>query len=130
MATSERSSTGIDANIAAALSYFFGLISGAVFFAIENESRFVKFHALQSMMASVAVMVVYIAYTVVWMVLTRIPFLGWLAGIFGFLGFAVLMLAFLALWVYCMYRAFLGERFKLPYLGDMAEQQVWPTVRK
>ena len=130
MATSERSSTGIDANIAAALSYFFGLISGAVFFAIENESRFVKFHALQSMMASVAVMVVYIAYTVVWMVLTRIPVLGWLAGIFGFLGFAVLMLGFLALWVYCMYRAFLGERFKLPYLGDMAEQQVWPTVRK
>jgi uncharacterized membrane protein len=129
MTTTERSSTGLDANIAAALSYFFGLLSGAVFFAIETDSRFVKFHAMQSMLASVAAIVIYITYTVVWMVLWRIPFLGWIAGIFGFLGWALIALGFLGVWLYCMFRAFQGERFKLPYIGEVAEKQVWPSER-
>ena len=129
MSTSERSSTGLDANIAAALSYFFGLLSGALFFAIENESRFVKFHAMQSMLVSVAAIVVYIAYTIVFMILWRLPFVGWIAGIFGTLGWALLALAFLGLWLFCMFKAFQGERFKLPYLGEVAEKQVWPSGR-
>jgi uncharacterized membrane protein len=129
MSTTERSSTGLDANIAAALSYVFGLLSGAVFFAIENESRFVKFHAMQSMLVSVAAIVIYIAYTVVFMVLWRLPFVGWIAGIFGTLGWALLALGFLGVWLYCMFKAFQGDRFKLPYIGEVAEKQVWPSTR-
>jgi uncharacterized membrane protein len=129
MSTTERSSTGLDANIAAALSYFFGLLSGAIFFAMESESRFVKFHAMQSMLASVAVIVIYIAYTIVFMVLWRLPFIGWIAGIFGTLGWAVMALGFLGLWLYCMFRAFQGERFKRPFIGEVAEKQVWPSER-
>ena len=130
MTTTERSSTGLDGNIAAALSYLFGLISGIVFFVIETESRFVKFHALQSMMVSVAVMVVYIGYSVVFLILGRLPFLGFLVALAGGLGFVLLLFAFFALWVYCMVKAFNGERFKLPYLGELAEQQVWQNTRK
>ena len=129
MSTSERSSTGLDANIAAALSYFFGLLSGALFFAMENESRFVKFHAMQSMLVSVAAIAVYIVYTIVFMILWRLPFIGWIAGIFGSLGWLVLALAFLGVWLYCMFRAFQGERFKLPFIGEVAEKQVWPSER-
>ena len=129
MTTTERSSTGLDANIAAALSYFFGLISGAIFFAMETESRFVKFHAMQSMLASVAAIVLWIVYMVVWTVLVRIPFLGILAGIVGFLGWAVLALGMLGLWLFCMFKAFQGHRFKLPFLGEVAEKQVWPNER-
>ena len=129
MSTSERSSTGLDANIAAALSYFFGLISGALFFAMETDSRFVKFHAMQSMLVSVAAIVVYIAYTIVFMILWRLPFIGWIAGIFASLGWLVLALAFLGVWLYCMFRAFQGERFKLPFIGEVAEKQVWPSDR-
>ena len=129
MTTSERSSTGLDANIAAALSYFLGLLSGAVFFGIETESRFVKFHAMQSMLLSVAAIVMWIVYLVVITVFTRIPFLGIVVGILGLLGWAVLMLGFLGVWLFCMFRAFQGERFKLPYLGEVAEKQVWPSER-
>jgi uncharacterized membrane protein len=129
MSTTERSSTGLDANIAAALSYFFGLLSGAIFFAIETESRFVKFHAMQSMLVSVAAIVIYIAYTVVFMVLWRLPFVGWIAGIFGTLGWALLALGFLGLWLFCMFKALQGDRFKLPYIGELAEKQVWPSER-
>ena len=129
MATTERSSTGLDANIAAALSYFFGLLSGAIFFAVETESRFVKFHAMQSMLASVVAIVLWIVYMVVWTVLVRIPFLGILAGIVGFLGWAVLALGLLGLWLFCMFKAFQGDRFKLPFIGEVAEKQVWPSER-
>ncbi len=129
MSTTERSSTGLDGNIAAALSYFLWLLSGAVFFAFETDSRFVKFHAMQSMLMSVAAIVIWIVYMVVWTVFTRMPFLGIIAGLVGFLGWAVLSLGFLALWIYCMVRAFQGDRFKLPYIGEVAEKQVWPSER-
>jgi len=129
MPTAERSSTGLDANIAAALSYFFGLLSGAIFFAMETESRFVKFHAMQSMLASVGAIVLWIVYMVIWTVLVRIPFLGIIAGIVGFLGWAVLVLGLLALWLFCMFKAFQGDRFKLPFIGEIAEKQVWPSER-
>jgi len=129
MATTERSSTGLDANIAAALSYLFGLISGVIFFAMETESRFVKFHAMQSMLASVAAMILWIVFMVVWTVLVRIPFLGVLAAIVGFLGWAVLALGLLAVWLFCMFKAFQGDRFKLPFIGEVAEKQVWANER-
>ena len=126
MTTTERSSTGLDANIASALSYFFGLLSGAVFFAIETESRFVKFHAMQSMLASVAAIVLWIVYMVLASILVYIPVLGWLVMLLLWAGLA---LGMLGLWLFCMFKAFQGERFKLPYIGEVAEKQVWPTER-
>ena len=126
MSTTERSSTGLDANIAAALSYFFGLLSGAVFFAIETESRFVKFHAMQSMLASVAAIVLWIVYMVLATILLHIPILGWIVMLLMWTGLA---LGMLGLWLFCMFKAFQGDRFKLPYIGDVAEKQVWPTER-
>jgi uncharacterized membrane protein len=126
MTTTERSSTGLDANIAGALSYFFGLLSGAVFFAIETDSRFVKFHAMQSMLASVAAIVIWIVYMVLASILVYIPVLGWLVMLLLWAGLA---LGMLGVWLYSMFKAFQGERFKLPYIGEVAEKQVWPTER-
>jgi uncharacterized membrane protein len=126
MTTTERSSTGLDANIAAALSYFFGLLSGAVFFAIETDSRFVKFHAMQSMLASVAAIVIWIVYTVLASILAYIPVLGWLVMLLLWAGLA---LGMLGVWLFSMFKAFQGERFKLPYIGEVAEKQVWPSER-
>src|SRR5689334_519368 len=48
-----KSSTGLDENIAALLSYVFGWVSGLIFFLIEKESRLVKFHAMQSILLNV-----------------------------------------------------------------------------
>jgi len=126
MTTTERSSTGLDANIAGALSYFFGLLSGAVFFAIETDSRFVKFHAMQSMLASVAAIVIWIVYMVLASILVYIPVLGWLVMLLLWAGLA---LGMLGVWLFSMFKAFQGERFKLPFIGEVAEKQVWPTER-
>ena len=108
--TSGKSSTGLDANIAALLTYLLGFISGIIFLAIEKDSQFVRFHAMQSTIVSVGLFVLNIA-------LGFIPILGWLVGLL------LAPVAFI-LWIFLMFKAFQGERFKLPVIGDIAEQQV------
>ena len=53
-----KSSTGLDENIAALLSYILGWVSGLIFFLIEKDSKFVRFHAMQSILFNVVVGVV------------------------------------------------------------------------
>ena len=97
-----------------------------MFFAIETDSRFVKFHAMQSMLASVAAIVIWIVYMVLASILAYIPVLGWLVMLLLWAGLA---LGMLGVWLFCMFKAFQGERFKLPYIGEVAEKQVWPSER-
>ena len=106
----EKSSTGLDVNIAGLLTYLLGFITGIIFLVIEKDSQFVRFHAMQSTIVSLGLFVLNIA-------LGMIPFLGWIVGLL------LAPVAFL-LWIFLMFKAFQGERFKLPVVGDIAEQQV------
>src|SRR5829696_3699279 len=63
-----KSSTGLDENVAALLSYLFGLVSGLIFFLIEKDSRLVRFHAMQSILLSAAAFIVGIALWIVWVI--------------------------------------------------------------
>ncbi|RLI80603.1 hypothetical protein DRP05_00185 [Archaeoglobales archaeon] len=104
-----KSSTGLDENVAGALSYVLGIITGIVFFILEKESDFVKFHAMQSI----------IVFAVLWIVsfiLSYIPLIGWS------LSLLVNLIAFVV-WIVCIFKAYQGEWFKLPVVGDIAEQQ-------
>jgi uncharacterized membrane protein len=108
----EKSSTGLEANLAGALTYVLGWVTGIVFLVLEKDSRFVKFHAVQSI-------VVFLGITVVWYVLAMLPLIRWIA-----LGLSPLvMLAAFILWILLMVKAYNGEKFKLPIAGDIAEQQ-------
>lgn len=105
----QKSSTGLDGNIAALLSYLGTIVTGIIFFLLEKESRFVKFHAMQSIIISVA-------YFVINLVFNFVPFIGGvLRTLFG--------LAALAIWIVSMVKAYQGETFKLPVAGDIAEKQ-------
>jgi len=105
-----KSSTGLDENVAAALSYLLGWLTGILFFVIEKESQFVKFHAMQST-------VLFLCMTILNFVLGFIPFIGWmLAGLISLVG--------LILWLVSMYRAYRGEKFKWPIVGEFAEKKV------
>lgn len=104
-----KSSTGMSENLAALLSYVLGFITGIIFFVIEKESKFVKFHAMQSILVSAALMVLSF-------VLGFIPFIGWLALILlGPVSFV--------LWIILMVKAYKYVWFKLPVVGDIAEKQ-------
>lgn len=108
--TPDRSSTGLDANIAGAIAYLLGFITGIIFLVIEKDSAFVKFHAMQSTIVSVGFFALQLA-------LGFVPVIGWILMPF-------VALAAFVLWLFLMYKAFQGERFKLPVVGDMAEQQI------
>lgn len=99
----EKSSTGLDENVAGFLCYLFGFITGIVFLVVEKKSSFVKFHAMQS--------------TITFLSLFVISFiLGWLPVI----GVLIIVLS-LILWLILMIKALQGKRYSLPIVGKMAE---------
>ena len=104
-----KTSTGIQANVAALLSYLGGFVTGIVFLVIEKENKFVRFHAMQSTIVSGSLFVLQI-------VLSFIPFLVMLSPLVGLAG--------LALWIILMIKAYQGEMFKLPVIGDIAEKKI------
>src|SRR5204863_4714315 len=67
-----KSSTGLDENVAALLSYIFGWVSGLIFFLIEKDSRLVRFHAMQSILLNVAAVVIGIALWILWALLALV----------------------------------------------------------
>ena len=112
MAThTEKTSIGIDANIAAALSYLVGFVTGIIFLVVEKENRFVRFHAMQSTLVFAAIVVIDILVNVV-------PFLGALVVVF------VIAPASAVLWLLLMFKAYQGEEFKLPLVGQMAADRI------
>jgi len=102
-------SSGMQPNLAALLSYLLGFITGILFyFFLEKENKFVRFHAMQSIVVSAAFFVAQI-------ILGMIPILGWvLSFLIGIAGFI--------LWIILMVKAYQGEYFKLPIAGDIAEK--------
>jgi uncharacterized membrane protein len=117
----EKSSTGLDANIAAALAYI--PIVGIVFLVIEKGSRFVKFHSVQSLVFCAALFVAYFALTILGFVASMVPVLGWIVSFALFFVWLALFIGSFVAWIIAVVKAFQGEWFKLPYVGNIAEQQ-------
>lgn len=112
-------SMGIQPNIAGALAYFLTVLTGIIFYIIEKENKFVRFHAMQAILVGAAGIALGIAISILSIVLAFIPFIGWI--IIMVLNFG-LMLGGLVLWIFLMFKAFKGEKFKLPVIGDLAEK--------
>ena len=108
----EKSKTalGIDENIEGLLCYVLGFITGILFLVLEKENRFVRFHAMQSI-------VTFLLLFIISIVLGFIPIIGWvISPLIGLVG--------LILWLLLMFKAYKGEKYKLPIVGDFAEQQI------
>lgn len=103
-------STGMNQNLAGMLCYLAGWITGLIFFLIEKDNKFVRFHAMQSI-------ITFGGLTMLFMVAGFIPIIGWML-------FPVLGLVQLVLWILLMVKAYQGEQFKLPVIGDLAEKNV------
>ena len=107
--TEGKTSMGMEPNVAGLLCYVGWWITGLIFFIMEKENKFVRFHAMQSI-------VVFGAFSVVTYILSFIPFIGWIiSGLLGVLAFV--------LWIILMIKAYQGEKFKLPWAGNFAERQ-------
>jgi uncharacterized membrane protein len=122
-----KSSTGLDENIAALLSYVFGWVSGLIFFLIEKDSRLVRFHAMQSILLNAAALVVGIVLWVVWVVLAIIfamvsDVLASVISLVLGLAITVFYIGLLIAVILCLVKAYQKQYFKLPVLGNFAEK--------
>ena len=122
-----KSSTGLDENIAALLSYVFGWVSGLIFFLIEKDSRLVRFHAMQSILLQVVFVVLAIVIWVIVFILVLIAsqvsgLIGTLVSIVATLVWIVLILGIVVAWIMCLIKAYQSQYFKLPVIGNFAEK--------
>lgn len=107
----KKTASGLDPNVAAALSYALGWVTGLVFYLTEPENREVRFHAMQSI-------VVFGALSLICVLLQVIPLLGILMVVFLVIPVSAII------WLFLMFKAYNGEHFKLPIAGDIAEKQI------
>lgn len=121
---SSNSTTGLSDNVAGALAYVLGPITGVAFLVMEKESRFVRFHAMQSVLVGVLLILVNFVLNVFNAVLVRIPLIGWLFAI-GLV--MVVWLASLVLWLALMYAAYRGQEWELPVIGAEARKLLGDT---
>ncbi len=112
---------GLAPNVAGALSYVLGLVTGILFLVIE-QNRFVRFHAYQAIFLSVAWIALWIGLSILTGIVGMIPGLGLLVALLGLLVSLGLSLGGLVLWIVLIARAYQGHSWKLPYIGDMAER--------
>jgi uncharacterized membrane protein len=114
----EESSLHMNVNLACALCYLLGCVSGILFFVLETQSKKIRFHALQSIL-----------------IFTLLAFLSvlsaFLAIVTDFVPFqlatsAVWILQFVV-WLFMILRSYQGKTIKIPGIGDFAQEQVgWP----
>jgi uncharacterized membrane protein len=115
-------SAGMTENVAAALCYLLGILTGILFLVLEpyNKNRTIRFHAFQAIFLWVAMVVAWIVLGIVFAVFIRIPVLGPLVGLALY---PICGLAMLGLWLFLMYKAYNNEKFVLPIIGPLAEKQ-------
>ncbi len=106
----ERTEMGLKLGTAGLFCYLFGWVGGLVFFLLERNSRFVRFHAVQSLLF-------FGSMSILEWVCSFFPY-----SLFGF-GGVIGLVSFIG-WIVLMVAAYRGRYYKLPLLGDYAEQLV------
>ncbi|TVP46578.1 MAG: hypothetical protein EA350_06820 [Gemmatimonadales bacterium] len=115
------STTGLPSNVAGALAYLLGPLTGILFLVLEKRDGFVRFHAAQSIGVSVVFIVAGVLLGIVTSVLAIVPILGWLVGLALSLGFSLLGLA---VWIWLMFRAWQGDRWLAPVIGAKVREML------
>lgn len=118
------SAAGLEQNVAAALCYLAGLISGVIFLVLEpyNRDKVIRFHAFQSIFLNIGLIVLNIALTIALGIMRAILPYG-LRNLLSAMAGLAFFVAFVGIWLFLMYKAYNREKFKIPIIGDLAEKQ-------
>ena len=121
----QKSATGLDPNVAAALAYLAGPFSGLLLLLVEKNNAYVRFHATQSILALGGL----------WLLAAGLGVLAVLTVFVSATGFGLLMYAawatggvWIIVWIICLVKAFTGDRWKMPIVGRYAERWSVPTT--
>jgi len=97
---------GLDKNIACALTYSLGWVSGLIFFLVEKEDKDIRFNALQSIVVFGAANLIVL-----------VPIIGWMLS-------PVVSIAAIVAWIFLIVKNYQGQTVKLPVVGDFVEAQL------
>jgi uncharacterized membrane protein len=116
-------SVGMESNVAAALAYLLGFVTGIIFLVLEpyKKDPLVRFHAFQSIFFSAGAIVFSIFWNIVHAVMYSI--FGLLGVLFSLIG-VLIGLGFFLYWLFLMYKAYNKERYLIPVIGEFAQKQV------
>ena len=120
--TSDRAGTGLDSNVAGALSYLLGPITGVLFYVMEPEDAFVRFHAAQSTVLFGGLFVASIVLSVALTALALVPVVGWIAAAVLGVGSLILSPVALVAWAFLMYKAYTGSEYEVPVVASYARR--------
>lgn len=112
-----KTSLGLEENFEAMLCYVFFWVSGLFFYFVEDKNKFIRFHAMQSILVFLPLMILAWIFGGFFGVIDYGPalvILSWISWIFW--------LMVLVMWLVLMVKAFQMQRYKLPIIGDIAEK--------
>jgi len=115
----EKTGTGLKKETSAALSYVLGFVTGIIFLIIEKDP-FVRFHAMQSIVVSLAFFVLSWILGIISVFLGLTVFLAWVGPLLS----GILMIGGFVLWLMLIYKAYQGEKWQVPYIGKFVERMV------
>jgi uncharacterized membrane protein len=107
-----KTSMNMEENMAGLLCYLLFWVTGLIFYILEKQNKTVRFHAMQSILLFLPLHI--FAYIFSFSLWFGFGFLWWLAGLIWLFVFI--------LWIILMLKAYQGEKFKLPVIGDIAEK--------
>jgi len=99
---------GVDENVEGLLCYILGWVTGILFLILEKENKLVRFHAAQSLAT-------FLPLSVILVLIGMMPLIGWLLA-------GPISILTLILWLLLMFKALKGERYRLPIVGNFAEE--------
>ena len=114
-----QTSTGLDPKLAGLLCYILGIITGLIFFLIEKSNDVVRFHAAQSIVFSGSVIVLWIVLAILGMIIATV---SWTLGSLYSILTLLVWLGLFVVWVILLIKGYSGKKWKLPFLGDIAER--------
>lgn len=106
--------------VLAALTYLLGPINligpivSILFLLLEKKNQYIRFHAMQSTITFGGIYLLEI-------ILQIVPYVNRFVIFLLFPAFSVLTFM---LWLFLMWKAYTGEKYKLPYIGELAERQL------
>lgn len=106
--------TNSNEKLVGALCYLAGPITGVLFLLIERKNQYIRYHAMQSTLVFGGIFLLQI-------VLGIVPILGWLMALI--LSPLIFLVTFL-LWLVLMFKAYSGEKYHLPYFGNLTDKQL------
>ncbi len=113
--------SGLAPNVAGALAYV-TIIPAILFLVMDpyNKDRFIKFHSFQCLFFAASMFVLSIAMMFVGFILAFVPVVGWILDMLIWLAIG---LGSLILVIFMIYKAYSGEKFMLPVIGKLADEQ-------